>query len=161
MAVPEPGMPRMVNAPVPPTPLVRNGSKISVLRKVAESSRPRRTSPKLPSRLTVERRLKPRPLVPAALPAPVSESRPASSQKPAFRSPPRSSVPRKPRRLMLAPPVARPTLLDEPEPESRVTLVSMTPKISTLDWAAAAPARLARPAAITIFFMVLSLFVCR
>lgn len=86
-AVATPGMPSMVNAMVWPTPLVRNGSKISVLRNVAESSRPRRTSPKLPIRLTVERRLKVSP-PPVPLPPPTSGSMPASSQKPAFSPPP-------------------------------------------------------------------------
>src|SRR5256885_1571733 len=60
-----------------------------------EKSRPRRTSPKLPIRLIVERRWK---NFPVELKVPVSALTSDSSQKPAFRPPPRSSTPRKPKR---------------------------------------------------------------
>src|SRR5256885_10531522 len=82
------------------------------------------------------------------LPEPLSTSMPASSQKPARRPPPSSSVPRKPMRLMLAPPVDRP-VLEGPEPFRCVTPTSTTPKISTLDCAEAAPGKDARQASAT------------
>src|SRR5450830_933098 len=91
-------------------------------------SRPRRNSPKLPDRLTVARRLKVRPpaatapvevapllVVVPLLPMPLLAAIAASSQKLAARPPPRSSVPRKPRRLAVLPegaiPLWRPALL--------------------------------------------------
>jgi len=71
--------------------------------------------------------------------------RPASSQKPAFRPPQRSSVPRKPRRLDRLPSVL--ALLTEPLPSlfTRRYPESSRPKIST-DWALT-PVVANRPAA--------------
>ncbi|MDT4831040.1 hypothetical protein FQZ97_645290 [compost metagenome] len=79
-------------------PVSPNGSNCSSFITVAVLSRPRRSSPKLPARLTVERRVK--------FDTPVAPSSfviGASSQKLADRPPPRSSTPRKPRRLELRP----------------------------------------------------------
>ena len=129
-------------------PVSPNAWKVSRFWYEGVLSRPRRTSPKLPITLTVERRsnLKPEP--------PSSTFRPPSSQKPAFRPFPRSSTPRKPRRLLELPPLARPdTLL--PVVEMRATETSATPKRVTLELWAEAPAAVASAArARRVRFMV-------
>src|SRR3989344_658080 len=97
---------------VVPAPFVPNGPNTVRFQNGGVYSRPRRTSPKPPFRLTVERRLKvkpPPPVTPLAPwllvlvvpPEPLSLFTPASSQNEADMPPPRSSTPRKPRRLLL------------------------------------------------------------
>src|SRR6218665_291691 len=85
-----------------PTPVVPNGSNAVRFVNWGVYSRPRRTSPKPPPRLTVERRLNARPppplelawlLVAVAVPVPSSLFTPASIQNEADRPPPISSPP--------------------------------------------------------------------
>ena len=93
----------------PAMPTTPNGSNFTTFWLAGEKSRPRRSSPKLPIRLTVERRWK---NLPVGLVLPLSASTSDSSQKPALRPPPRSSTPRKPRRPVDRPPLFIVTLLD-------------------------------------------------
>ena len=117
----------------------------------------------------MERRLKVRPCVPAVAlevpvvwllllvlsPRPVSAKNWASSQKEADMPPPRSSVPRKPIREVLNPPLPSRVMSDTvPRPNCRVA--STMPKIVTEDWAEAAPAAARTARAIKDFFMQVS-----
>src|SRR5688572_3096900 len=88
-------------------------------------------------------------------PVPRSGFRLPSSQKPARRPPPRSSVPRKPMRLVESPPFDSALTAPPPSPFVYWTPRSITPNTVTLDCACAAPL-LARPMAehIKSLFMV-------
>src|SRR6218665_3761974 len=109
-----------------PTPFVPNGSNAGKFVNWGAESRPRRTSPKPPPGLPVDRGLNARPppplelawlLVSVAVPVPSSLFTPASIQNEADRPPPMSSVPRKPRRLPPMPELVSWDLLERlPEP---------------------------------------------
>src|SRR5688500_20231664 len=117
-------LPRLVARLKPePTPHVPNGSKIDKFQNEGFRSRPRRSSPQPPGRLTVERRCQ---TVPDALMLPESGFSAVSSHAPAFMPPPRPSSVRKPRREFANPSVLSCTAF-ELALETERKLMSTTP----------------------------------
>ncbi len=123
-----------------------------MVRKVGVKSRPRRTSPKLPERLTVDWRVKSKPELWLA-PLPVSLSTCPSSQKLAARPSPRSSLPRKPSRLVEFSPEIMPVVWPAPVALIEPTPASTTPNIVTEDCARAAPDAASKASVMADFFI--------